>query len=79
MATEARYEFKKGMFVRWVIDHGFGVSSGYGRIVKLPPKNPGRGTNRLTVIDEDGKKRMPYTSRCRPARSTFKGGTIPLK
>ncbi len=54
-----------------------GVVSGVGRVVKLPPKNPGPGENRLTIeytrrtprlvsklVDEPARI-SPYTSQCK--------------
>ena len=58
--------WKKNMAVKFCINTGYGMTKGKGVVVALPPPNPGRGMNRVTVKDSDGKEWHPYTTQVTP-------------
>ena len=55
-------KFKKGMAVKFTVFSPKGATKGKGTVAALPPKDPGRGLNRLTVKDSDGREWRPFVS-----------------
>ncbi len=66
-AKKTAADFKLQQTVKFLIMTRAGETKGKGTITALPPPNPGKGANRLSVTDKAGKVFRPYPSQCAPA------------
>jgi hypothetical protein len=60
--------FKKGDTVKFKITTYYGTAKGTGKVIRLVPKDAGKGGHRLTVKDaKTGREYRPYPTQCTSA------------
>ena len=60
--ANAEVQVKKGAQVKFQVFSPKGATKGKGVVTTLPPKNAGRGENRVTVRDAAGRNWRPFVT-----------------